>query len=482
MNNKSEPKLFVSYSWSSPDHEAWVVSLAEELLSQGIQVNLDKWDLQPGHDAHAFMESMVTDPTVNKVILICDKKYVDKSNNRSGGAGTEAQIITPELYAKKAQDKFVAVLRERDEEGKPYLPAYYGGRIYIDLTDPSSYTAEFDRLVRWAWDQPLHVRPTKGEKPKFLSSKNKEAKISTSVALRRAIEGIKNSNRNASALVGEYFSALVKGIEAFRVDASTLDRTKLDDPIVASIEEFLPYRNEAVEIFSTIAQYACTDDMLSAVHRFFEQLLPYTDRPGHISNWNESDFDNFRFIVHELFLYALGIFLQFEKFDAFSHLVDNEYFWENPSDHNTKMHSYLRFREHLRSLTHRNQRLGLNRLSVRADMLHDRNKGTGVDFKYVMAADFILYLRSQNADVWDMWWPETLLYAGRYSGAFELFARAKSKRYFDRIKGLLRVNSKEEFGNLLAKIKTEPNRIPNWQFDSINIDRLSGFEVLVTTP
>jgi hypothetical protein len=324
------------------------------------------------------------------------------------------------------------------------------------------------------------VRPTKGEKPKFLSSKNIAAKISTSVALRRAIEGIRSSNRNASTLVAEYFTTLAKGIEAFRVDMSTLDRSKLDDPIVASIEEFLPYRNEAVEIFSTIAQYECTDDMLLAVHRFFEQLLPYTDRPGHISSWSESDFDNFRFIVHELFLYALGIFLQFEKFDAFSYFVDNEYFWENPSDHNVKMHSYLRFREHLSSLTHRNQRLQLSRLSVRADMLHDRNKGTGVDFKFVMAADFILYLRSQNADVWDMWWPETLLYAGRYSGAFELFARAKSKRYFERIKGLLQVNSKEEFGRLLAKIKTEPGRIPKWQFDSINVDRLSGFEMLAT--
>ena len=58
----STPKLFVSYSWSSPDHESWVVSLAEDLFSQGIEVILDKWDLKPGHDANAFMESMVGPP------------------------------------------------------------------------------------------------------------------------------------------------------------------------------------------------------------------------------------------------------------------------------------------------------------------------------------------------------------------------------------------------------------------------------------
>ena len=49
------PKLFISYSWSSPDHEQWVVKLATELRESGIDVILDKWDLKEGHDAHAFM-------------------------------------------------------------------------------------------------------------------------------------------------------------------------------------------------------------------------------------------------------------------------------------------------------------------------------------------------------------------------------------------------------------------------------------------
>jgi hypothetical protein len=482
MSGQPEPKLFISYSWSSPDHEAWVVSFAEELVSQGIQVILDKWDLQPGHDANAFMESMVTDPTVTKVILVCDQQYMQKSNSRSGGAGTEAQIITPELYAKKAQDKIVAIIRERDNEGRPYLPVYYGSRIYIDLTNPSTYGAEFDRLVRWAWDQPLHVRPEKGVKPSFLTNPSMPTKIVTAVAFRRAFDGVRNSSSNAPALVAEYFSTLAKGLEAFRINIESEDRTKLDDFIVASIDEFLPYRNEAIEMYSAIAQYSCTNDMMLVVHRFFELLLPYTDRPEHLHSWNDAEFDNFRFIVHELFLYSLGIFLRFEKFDAFSYMVDNEYFWENPSDRNAKMHAYLRFRQHLESLSYRSDRLKLGRASVRADMLRERNKGTGIDFKFVMAADFILYLRSRNSDIWHMWSPETLVHVGRFGGAFELFARAKSTRYFDRIKGLLQVSSKEEFGRAIAKIRSEPDRIPRWGFEKVNIDQLTGFETLATTP
>src|ERR1700680_2275086 len=143
----SNPKLFISYSWSSPDHEKGVLTFAEELISQSINVVLDKGDLKPGHDANAFMETMVTDRHVTKVVLVCDKQYAEKSNKRSGGAGTEAQIITPELYAKREQDKFVAVIRERDDDAKAYLPAYYGSRIYFDLSNPSTYATEFENLV-----------------------------------------------------------------------------------------------------------------------------------------------------------------------------------------------------------------------------------------------------------------------------------------------------------------------------------------------
>jgi len=123
------PKLFISYSWTNSDHEAWVLRLATDLRESGVDVVLDKWDLREGHDAHAFMEKMVTDPEIRKVILICDKVYAEKADGRAGGVGAEAQIISPEIYSRQDQEKFVAVLKERDENGKPYLPVYYRSRI-----------------------------------------------------------------------------------------------------------------------------------------------------------------------------------------------------------------------------------------------------------------------------------------------------------------------------------------------------------------
>ncbi len=65
----NHPKAFISYSWSSPDHEQRVLNLANELVDPGgVDVILDKWGLKEGHDANAFMEKMVSDPKIKKVI------------------------------------------------------------------------------------------------------------------------------------------------------------------------------------------------------------------------------------------------------------------------------------------------------------------------------------------------------------------------------------------------------------------------------
>jgi hypothetical protein len=472
------PKLFISYSWSSPDHEAWVLTFAGELVSQGVRVILDKWDLQPGHDANAFMESMVTDAEVTKVILICDERYVQKSNHRSGGAGIEAQILTPELYAKKDQDKFVAVVRERDRNGRPCVPAYYAGRIYIDLSDPAIYPAEFERLLRWLWDKPLFVRPELGKRPSFLVEENAKIKIASAVPFRRAFDAIRSNHINAVAATVEYFDTIVASMEEFRISTNG---KLFDDLIVEKISEFTPYRNELIELLIAIARYQITPEMIEAVHRFFERLLPLLNRPETITSYNESDFDNFRFIIHELFVYCVGCFIKFEKFDAANYLIENEYYHlqHNGSD---PMRSYIAFREHMKSLVYRNERLNLRRLSVRADLLVERNKGTGIDFKYLMTADFVLYLRSLGRDKWRMWWPETLLYTERFGGPFEIFARAKSQRYFQRIKALLGVDDKAQLGHALDKIENEPNRIPRWDYESIEPRQLIGFDTIATVP
>lgn len=476
------PKLFISYSWSSQDHEAWVIQLATDLRESGIDVVLDKWDLKEGHDAHAFMERMVSDPEIKKVALICDKTYVDKADGRSGGVGTETQIISPEIYRSQAQDKFVAIVKERDDEGKAYLPVYYRSRIYIDFSDPSSEAENFEKLIRWVYEQPLYKKPSLGQKPGFLSEEQRAVSLGTSSRQRRALDAIKSGRDNAEAVMVDYLTMLADELEKFRIDASI---DPFDDEVIRNIEAFLPYRNEAIELFLSLALYRDSLETRTAIHRFFERIIPYLERPQNISSHRESDFDNFKFIVHELFLYALATLIRYERFESAAFLMANEYYVSGRSEYGKDaMVPFEVFCQHMKSLEHRNKRLELRRLSLRADLLEQRSKGSGIEFRYLMQADFILFMRDNidRPNVQWHWWPETLLYIGRHSGPFEVFARSRSTSYFERARILLGVESKAALALLLEAFGAERQRLPRWDFTTLSPSGLLGFNEIATKP
>jgi len=67
-------KIFISYSWSSQEHSEWVIGLAERLVSDGVDVVIDRWDLKEGHDLYSFMERMVNSAEIEKVLIVSDRK------------------------------------------------------------------------------------------------------------------------------------------------------------------------------------------------------------------------------------------------------------------------------------------------------------------------------------------------------------------------------------------------------------------------
>jgi len=470
------PRLFVSYSWSGPEHEERVLSLATELRRSGVDVILDKWDLKEGHDAYAFMEQMVTDHTVNKVILICDKRYAERTNERAGGVGAEAQIISGELYAKQAQDKFAAVVLEHDEEGQPYLPAYYKGRIYIDLSDPDTYAQYFDQLLRWLFDRPLYEKPDIGTVPGFLTQDSMDLMLATTSQFRRALEALRQGRHTAIPATSEYFMNLAQQFEKMRLDPESVP---FDEVVVRSIDDFLPYRNEAIDIFLCLASYANVDTVPRVLHKFFEQLLPYLDRPEHVTTWKDAHFDNYRFIVHELYLYAIAALIQHDCIECASHLMGTEYYASDKATYGRSMVGFDVFNTYMNSLDSRDQRLGSDRTSVRAYLLRDRCKDIGLDFRAVTQADFILYIRSHAKGLY--WWPWTLLPSPSSSRPFEIFSRSKSAAYFARTKVLLGVDSKNALGLLMQELQAA-NHLPRWRGYPLNVAALLDFEQIDTGP
>jgi TIR domain len=147
-----------------------VLRWAQDLAGHGIRVLIDRWSLKEGQDKYAFMESMVTDQEVNHVLCFSDATYAEKADKREGGVGTESQIITPQLYAKANQTKFIPIVCEFDATGEPCLPAFFSGRIYVDFSSPERANSEWERLVRLIYDKPAIVEPTLGQVPAFIKN------------------------------------------------------------------------------------------------------------------------------------------------------------------------------------------------------------------------------------------------------------------------------------------------------------------------
>jgi len=137
------PKAFISYSWDTHRHKAWVQALATRLRRDGIDVTLDQWHIVPGDMLPKFMETAIRES--DYVLIVCTPNYRNKSNTRKGGVGYEGDIISGEVFGKNNQRKFVPILRLGDVDTA--IPTGLIGKIYIDLRDSPYFESNYRELL-----------------------------------------------------------------------------------------------------------------------------------------------------------------------------------------------------------------------------------------------------------------------------------------------------------------------------------------------
>lgn len=133
------PKVFVSYSWNPPSNQQNVFELIKKLELDGINVVYDKKDLCPGQDINYFMESKLTSNEIDAVIIVCNKDYAEKANNRSNGAGYESELILTEIKNDPLQKRYIPVIFEHNENGELPLPNFLKSRLCVDLSKDTGY-------------------------------------------------------------------------------------------------------------------------------------------------------------------------------------------------------------------------------------------------------------------------------------------------------------------------------------------------------
>ncbi len=157
------PTVFVSYSYDSEEHKEWVLQLAARLKEKGgVNVILDRWNLRKGHDRAHFMETGIVSSKF--VLVVCTPEYARKADERTGGVGYEAMIITAQLAQDILQAKFIPVLREGGWNSA--LPTWLQARIGTDLKGDPYSEEEYEELVRELHGDYLKPPPL-GPKPVF---------------------------------------------------------------------------------------------------------------------------------------------------------------------------------------------------------------------------------------------------------------------------------------------------------------------------
>lgn len=473
--SQTAPKLFISYSWSSMDHQAWVLDLAERLRANGVDVILDKWDLTEGQDSIAFMEQMVSDPDVTHVAMISDKTYAKKADGREGGVGTETTIISQRVYQSQSQSKFVLVVPSRDDQGNAYIPAYYAGRIYIDLSDEATSGGEFERLLRWVFGKPLNPKPPLGNRPAFLTG-DAECSLGTEVQKHRAEEAIRNGKVFSVAATEEYFEKCAAALEDFEVaEDADLDM----DALLRAIERTIPARNELARMFHLIAQYNAGGEMIACVRRFFEACMELATRQSVSQGRLDDRRDPIRFLIGELFLYFVAALLDRGRIEAVREFISPIFFTRASGLDRQPLEGYWQLYGHMESERRLSQHL--RKVSARAFLLNSRSKDSGFKFDSIAQADVVVWLRTVGIVDRSAWWPAvTPVYVSRYA-PLEVFARSASSAYFSRIMPLIGVESKDAFLD-----GTGPWRraMSEWRLgmDHVDFGSILNFANLATRP
>lgn len=419
------PKVFISYSWSGSEHEQAVIELATTLRNHGVDAILDKWDLKPGQDKYVFMESMVTDASVVKVLVLCDKRYQEKANSRAGGVGTESQIISQELYAKVQQTKFIPVVFDYDDIGEPCLPVFMKGRIYVDLSNVDRYGAGLDELLRLIYEQPFHQKPALGSAPAFLKP---DSGLPYAKELGAALKAIQDLKPNRYGLENLFVEAVLNEVRRLYAEPEGNDYHEV---IYQAIQKTKGLRDQLEEYFEAVAAFSDNDPrVLMHACRLLEGLGKNFGPPERSGSYYPGWADTYAFVALESMLLLTAALLRHERWILLNHLLRRKFIVKE-NFNGPEASGFFVFDRWLASLDeHRNAQLKLNRASVSADLLKERCSTEKTVFAELIQADVFLGLRSamevgRQAEDYPLrfWAPRTGIYCSN-SRPLPIFMRA----------------------------------------------------------
>ena len=448
-------KVFISYAWGNSEYQEWVVDLATRLMDDTVDVVLDRWSLKDGHDIHSFMEEMVKAEDIFRVLIISDKKYTEKANGREGGVGTETQIITPNIYSKEKQDKFIPLVKERDEDGTAYLPIYLKSRKYIDFSSDEHFENSYEELLRNILEVPSLPKPKLGTTaPAYITD--------PSFNLSETHNKVKTIDSQITKIGKVSYKELANFIEIFQdklwdfeVINSPNEIIGYGEVLYGNLQKFKPLKDDFVKFINLISSHE-VDNVEELLIEFFETAPLYQSPREEGGSWNAVQFEIFKVIFHELFLYTIAIALKNKNYKLTADLLYSQYYQKDKFERKPKTSDFTFIWSY-----HENLEKYFFQFSRKVTGFGEyvtANLSDGLKKSDIILADtlcyFISYLDETNH--YDLWFPFTYIYGESHSISF--FDKMTSQKHFDNVKQIFNIASVSE---LKSKLNTYINKSPD---------------------
>ncbi|WP_241176990.1 SEFIR domain-containing protein [Citrobacter portucalensis] len=438
------PKVFISYSWSSPTHKERVKAIADRLLSDGVDVVIDIYDLKEGHDKNSFMEKMVVDKSITNVLVMCDSAYAEKADNKQSGVGTESQIISQQVYTKVEQSKFIPIVCEFDENSEPYLPVFMSSLIWIDLSTPEKENHNWERLVRLLNGKPADVKPKIGKRPSYLDSGQYDPVSEPHAKFNSLKQAILQNRAGINYYRRDFVDAVIGYLDGMRIRTRPEhnDLVIMGKKIISDVAAMKPIRDYVCEWITLEAEFTGADDFSKELVKFFERILLLTEVPATVNSWQTNWYDAQKTFALEVFLYTIAILIRLEKYQLIREVLSARFLSSDkqlpPEQRLVSISAFLADSDTLQAGFEEDTRY----YSPIAELIK-RNADRGdVSFSDLMQADaLVLFYSFCNDGVY--WYPNTLHYAS-YNYRPELFLRATQHQYFKYLAMIVGMQSAQE--------------------------------------
>lgn len=300
-----KPHIFISYAWGTKEHQDKVLELATSLVKDGIDVELDKWSLKEGNDTYSFMEQMVNNSEITNVLILLDQNYQKKADARQGGVGTETQIISPELYNKTNQEKFIPVVFERGEDDKIYKPAYLKGILHFDLSKEETYFDEYQRLVKRLYGINIIKKPEVGTKPDWVENENV---VNVNLEFKNLTKA--RNEKEKVYLIKQYFDSIKNEICSYNYN-----RELNNAGYIESYKNLQSFRDKILILIKKEMWEECLPEIIS---EFLEDTY-------NSIKFNDSLKSHKNSLVHEILIYIIGLYYKINDYKSISYLLGKSY-------------------------------------------------------------------------------------------------------------------------------------------------------------